>query len=90
MPPMTRPSVPRLGPDAAPVELLHQSPHGAALEIAGEDGADGPRLLWRHDELLADAGIAERDWTPDPDAPALGGGDLVAHPLPITSRSERR
>src|SRR5260370_34036030 len=72
----------RLGPDAAPVEILHESPHRAKLEIANEDGAHGLGLLGYDHELLADAGIAERDRPPDPDAFALGGGDLVAPPLP--------
>src|SRR5712692_918820 len=65
-------TAPRLGPDAAPVEILHESPHRAELEIAGEDGAHGLGLLGYDHELLVDAGIAERDWTPDPDALALG------------------
>jgi hypothetical protein len=78
-------AAPRLGPDAAPGELLHQSPHGAELEIAGEDGADGLRLLGHHDELLADAGIAERYWTPDPER--LEAAILSRTRSPITSRS---
>src|SRR5260370_18161026 len=75
-------AAPHFGPDAAPVEILHQSPYRAELEIAGEDGTHGRGLLRDYDELLVDAGIAERNRTPDPDALALGGGDLVPHPLP--------
>jgi hypothetical protein len=46
-----------------------------------EDGADRLRLFGHHDELLVDAAIAERNRAPEPDALALGGGNLVAHPL---------
>src|SRR6266852_7111979 len=61
-------TAPRLGPDAAPVEILHESPHRAELEIANEDGADGLGLLGYDHELLVDAGIAERNRPSDPDA----------------------
>src|ERR1700675_303897 len=70
-----------LGPYTLPIELREQSSHGAKLQIAGEDGADHLRLLGHHDELLVDAAIAERHGSADPEALALGGGDLVAHPL---------
>src|ERR1019366_9170463 len=70
-----------LGPDATAVEVLDQGPHRAKLQIAGEDSADHLRLLGHHDQLLVDNPIAERYRSPDPDALALGGGDLVAHPF---------
>src|ERR1700730_3488098 len=70
-----------LGPNALPIELREQSPHGAKLQIAGEDGAHHRRLLRRASALLAAAGIAERHGSADPEALALGGRDLVAHPL---------
>src|SRR5207244_3773184 len=50
-------AAPRLGPDAAQVEVLHESPHRAELEIANEDGAHGLGLLGYDHELLVDAGI---------------------------------
>src|SRR6202035_149226 len=70
-----------LGPDALPIKLREQSPHGAKLQIPGEDGAHRLRLLGHHDELLVDAAIAERHGFADPETLALGGRDLVAHPL---------
>src|SRR3984893_13806641 len=70
-----------LGPDALPIKLRDQSPDGAKLQIACEDGADHLRLLGHHFELLIDAAIAERNGSADPEALALGGRDLVAHPL---------
>src|SRR6266481_12435 len=47
-------AAPCFGPDVAPVEILHQSPYRAELEIAGEDGTHGRGLLGDHDELLVD------------------------------------
>src|ERR1700738_23987 len=70
-----------LGPYAPPVEFREQSPHGAKLQIACEDGAHRLRLLGHYFELLVDAAIAERHGSADPEALALGGRDLVAHPL---------
>src|ERR1700730_8385963 len=70
-----------LGPYALPVELREQSPHGAKLQIACENGPYYLRLLGHHDELLVYAAIAERDGAADPETLALGGRDLVAHPL---------
>jgi hypothetical protein len=69
------------GPDPAAIEVLDQGAHRAKRKIAGEYSADGLRLLGHHDELLVDAPIAERNRPPDPNALALGGRDLVAHPL---------
>src|SRR6266849_4979005 len=72
----------RLGPNAASVEVLDQGAHRAQFEVAPEDDPDHLGLL-RHDhELLVDAAVAERNRAPDPDALALGGRDLVAHPFP--------
>ena len=48
-----------LGPDTLPIELRDQSPHGAKLQIACENGAHHLRLLGHHDELLVDTAIAE-------------------------------
>src|SRR3984893_18644164 len=70
-----------LGPDPLPIERREQSPQGAKLQIAGEDGAHHLRLLGHDLELLVDAAIAERHGSADPEALALGGRDLVAHPL---------
>jgi hypothetical protein len=42
----------------------------------------GMNLALRHDhELLVDSAVAERHWTANPHAFALGGRDLVAYPL---------
>src|SRR6202795_626730 len=70
-----------LGPYASPVEFREQNPDGAKLQIACEDGAHRLRLLGHHFKLLIDAAIAERNGSADPEALALGGRDLVAHPL---------
>ena len=70
-----------LGPDAPPVELRNQSAHGAELEIEAEDGADRLCLLGHDFEFLVEAAIAERHGSADPEALALRGRDLVAHPL---------
>src|ERR1700730_9019965 len=67
-----------LGPDPLPIELREQSPHGAKLQIAGEDGAHHLRLPGNDLELLVDAAIAERNGSADPEALALGGRDIVA------------
>jgi hypothetical protein len=39
-------------------------------------------LGWDHEDLLVHRRIAEWDRAADPKAFALGGSDLVAHPLP--------
>ena len=70
-----------LGPDALPIELRDQSPHGAKLQIPGEDGVHHLRLLGHHDELLVDTAIAEWHGSADPEALAFRGRDLVAQPL---------
>ncbi len=57
-------------------------PPQAQFEIAPEDGSHRLGLLGYHNQLLVDAAIAERNRTSDPDALALGGRDLVPHPLP--------
>src|SRR5215211_4542898 len=66
-----------LGPDAALIEDLDR----AERKIAREDRADGVRLRGHEDDLLVEAAIAERKRPTDPNAPALGGGDLVTRPL---------
>ena len=57
------------------------SPIRAEPQIVREDLADQRHVLRNDLELLADAAIAERDGPSDPDPLALGGGDLIAHPL---------
>ncbi len=47
----------RLGPDAAPVEVLDQGSHRAEVEIAPEDGPDRLGLLGYHHDLLVDAPV---------------------------------
>ena len=58
-----------------------KAPIEPSSQIAAEDGADRLRLLGHDFELLVDAAIAERNGSADPEALALGGRDLVAHPL---------
>src|SRR5215211_3403463 len=70
-----------LCPDAAPIEVVDERTDRAERKIAREDRADGVRLLGHEDDLLVDAAIAERKRPTDPNALALGGGDLVTHPL---------
>jgi hypothetical protein len=53
----------------------------AALQIEGENGADRFCLRSHDFELLIDAAIAEGNGSADPQALALGGRNLVAHPL---------
>ena len=72
---------PGLWPDAFLVERGRQLADRAEPQIVLIDFADQRRLLSNNFELLADAAIAERDRPSDPDPLALGGGDLVAHPL---------
>src|ERR1700758_1374165 len=70
-----------LRPDAPPVELREQRAHGAQLQIKAENGADRLGLFGQDFELLIDAAIAEGNGSADPQALALGGRNLVAHPL---------
>src|SRR5260370_2376815 len=63
--------------DVAPTEFLRQGADRAAFEIEPEHGADRLGLLGHDDQLLADAGIAERDGAADPNALALRGRNLV-------------
>src|SRR5229473_103118 len=67
--------------DVAPTEFLRQGADRAAFEIEPEHGADRLGLLGHDDQLLADAGIAERDGAADPNALALRGRNLVPDPL---------
>src|ERR1700730_8415365 len=70
-----------LGLDAATIEFRDQSPHGAKLQIACEDSAHRLGLVEHDFELFIETAIAERNGSADPEAFALGGRDLVAHPL---------
>jgi hypothetical protein len=47
-----------------------------------EHGADRLGFFGNGNQLLADAGIAERNGAADPNALALRGRDLVPDPLP--------
>src|SRR4029077_8681741 len=71
-----------LAANSTPVEVLRQRAHGAKLEIAGKDRANRFALGRDHEYLLVHRRIAKRDRAADPNALALGGSDLVAHPLP--------
>src|SRR5262249_13936574 len=73
---------PGLAGDPRPAEVLRQRAPGAKLEIARKDGADRLRLGRDHHDLFVHRRIAERDRTADPNALALGGGDLIPHPFP--------
>src|SRR5207237_629323 len=81
--------LPRRGADPPAVEVLRQRAHRAELQIARKDRADHFCLGWHHYDLLVHRRIAERDRTPDPNTLALGGGDLVPHPLPDELPLER-
>src|ERR1700687_1243066 len=72
----------RFGPDALTFERGSQRTDRAEPQVIPEDFAD-QRRLFRHDfQLLPDAAITQWHGSPDPNPLALGGGDLVAHPLP--------
>src|SRR2546425_12889 len=73
---------PRLAANSPPIEVLRQRADGAELEITGKDCANRRSLGWYHKDLLVHRRIAERHRAADPKAFALGGSDLVAHPLP--------
>src|SRR6266481_6114069 len=73
---------PRLAANSPPIEVLRQRADGAELEITGKDCANRRSLGWYHEDLLVHRHIAERHRAADPKAFALGGSDLVAHPLP--------
>src|SRR5262249_44893182 len=83
-PPLPRLSHPprRLAAKPPPIEILRQRADRAKLEIAGKDLANRLRLGCDHNDLLVHRRIAERHRAADPNAFALGGSDLVAHPLP--------
>ena len=65
--------------EASEAYIKSQAHEGWRLKrkIPGEDGSDRVRLLGHHDELFVDGPIAKRDRSPDPDALALGGRDLI-------------
>src|SRR5438034_11608934 len=73
---------PRLAPDSPPIEVLCQLADRAKLQIAGKDRTNGLSLGFDHKDLLVHRRIAERYRATDPNALALGGRDLVPHPLP--------
>src|SRR6478736_2512101 len=73
---------PRLAANSPPIEVLRQRADGAELVITGKDCANRRSLGWYHEDLLVHRRIAERHRAADPKAFALGGSDLVAHPLP--------
>ena len=66
---------------AFPFERRRQFADRTEPQIVPEDFSDEPRLVRNDFELLADASIAERDRSPDPNPLALRGRDLVAHAL---------
>src|SRR5271157_3327727 len=67
--------------DALSIERRRQRADRAQPQVVVEDLADEICLL-RHDlQLLVDAAVAKGHRTADPDAFALGGGDLVANSL---------
>src|SRR5271166_4653320 len=72
---------PRPWPDALLVERRRQLADRPEPQIIREDFADQRHVLRNDLELLADAAIAERNGSSDPNPLALGGGDLIAHPL---------
>src|SRR5215467_3776469 len=73
---------PRLAANSLPIEILRQRADGAKLEIPRKDRANRRSLGCDHNDLLVHGGIAERHGTSHPNAFALRGSDLVAHPLP--------
>src|SRR5262245_7261535 len=84
---LTIPPAIDLRPDTPPVELDEQSPHGAKCQIEAKDGADRLCLFGHDFELLIDAAVAERNGSADPEALALRGRDLVAHPARRSPRA---
>src|SRR5262245_56658317 len=78
---LTLPALIDLRLDTPPVQLREQSTYGAQLQIEAKDCADRLRLFGHDFELFVDAAIAKRDGSADPQALALRGRNLVAHPL---------
>src|ERR1700757_4512361 len=72
---------PHLGDDAPLAQVGHEQIEAAELEVAAEDGSDRLcfRLIDRNPAILRV--IAEWHHAADPEALALGGGDLVANAL---------
>src|SRR5262249_56289517 len=84
-PPADGPAVrqpPPLAANSPPIEILRQRADGAKLEIARKDRANRLSLGCDHKDLLVHGRIAEWHRAADPNAFALRGSDLVAHPLP--------
>src|SRR5262245_16812640 len=67
--------------DTTPVEVRGQGANGSKLEIAGKDRANRNCFFRNRDNLLLDDPVTQRHRSTDPDTLALGGGDLVPHPL---------
>src|SRR5437667_4202176 len=72
---------PHVGDDASLSQFGHEQIEAAELEVAAEDGSDRLcfRLTDRNPAILRV--IAERCHAADPEALALGGGDLVPDAL---------
>jgi hypothetical protein len=64
-----------------PIKLLGQRADGAKRQITGKNRANRRGLGRDYHDLLVHRRIAEGQRAADPKAFALGGGDLVAHPL---------
>jgi hypothetical protein len=54
----------------------------AQPQIVPEDFADERRIFRNDLELLADASVAKGNRSPDPEALAFGGGDLIPDAFP--------
>ena len=67
--------------DALVFQILGQRRDRAECEVAPENRSHLLGIVWHNHDLLADAGVAQRNRAADPDAPFLGGRDLVADPL---------
>src|SRR5262249_12342720 len=78
---------PRLAANSPAIEILRQRADGAKFEIARKDRANRRSLGWYHNDLLVHGRIAEWDRAADPNAFALRGSDLVAHPLSAPVRT---
>src|SRR4051812_16827080 len=74
--------LPTFAANLMPIKLLRQCANGAQRQIARKDRANRLGLGRDAHDLLLHRRIAKRNRTADPKAFALGGRDLVAHPLP--------
>ena len=73
---------PRFAANPPPIEIVCERADRAKLQIAGKGRAHRLSFSWHYKDLLVHRRIAEWDRAADPKASALGGSDLVAHPLP--------